>query len=258
MRRLTCFEVLALYTLSAAACASAREQAANGGKEPGGDSNTIRSDAGGVAQRADSSAPSAVSGRDATANAAQGPGGNSGTIRSAVDSGQNQNPDGLCHGTANGGYIGVGPPGSAQVPRAVAVACYVATSAAGNLHCLPASDPDLVSRLQDANHSCAFIAEFVIEATADVALPASCDTLLVCCNSATNSEPWKKMSCEDTADNLAGIDHQYRGGVCPFTTSQFCGDAGSAMIGDADGGDEADSTRYGLCCYQTCGHPYCI
>jgi hypothetical protein len=115
----------------------------------------------------------------------------------------------------------------------------------------------LVSRLQDQINSCGFVVQFVIDAQADEAVPASCDALLACCDSLPSDQLSKRNECVDSVDNLPSLSSEWRSGVCPATTARFCGDAGTAVIDDADSGVDAVSTRHGLCCYRTCGLRHC-
>jgi hypothetical protein len=148
--------------------------------------------------------------------------------------------------------------------RRAQVECYVAEASQGKPSCLPAAEPMLLPLLRDYISSCGFGLEFVIDAVDDVPLPAACEAMLECC-AGVESPSGKGDACYDMVDAFSPASAT--ASTCqparyPVTQgAQKCaaltGEAGSTIEAD-DAGATAVSSKYALCCYQTCGFTACI
>lgn len=140
--------------------------------------------------------------------------------------------------------------------RRIAQQCYVAETTNGETLCMAPDDPGLIAVLSDIIQSNGFIPEFNFSEPMIVPLPASCESLIACCDQQSGNT---RTRCFDR------IDRDYREySVCRQPNSQAeeerrygClgadSDAGTREDSDADAGSSTTS-GHSLCCYNACGH----
>jgi len=150
--------------------------------------------------------------------------------------------DNRCKGSAEDSL------GGGDQPRRVEVQCYVAPIVDGKPDCLPASDPTVVTKTADANHSTGFLGEFAIAADDSQPLPEVCDALAECC--ATLAQ-WKQVGCFDAIDDPARRSSDCRANSYAYECSSV-----QPSGSDDDAGTQGDSEAFSLCCYQICGHTH--
>jgi hypothetical protein len=166
-------------------------------------------------------------------------------------------------GGADSGICAGGVPGAASgsaTSKSVQESCYVAeVQPDGHPKCLPANDPAVLPRVRNSISSCGFLVEFVIDASADVPLPAECEPLVACCSSITPDD-WRRADCETRLHSPQLVTPQRCAndllsemnlGVCRAP------DAGAADASTQDAAADGGGVRHALCCYHACGSFVC-